>query len=267
MSTNLRPLYLFVVFFLITTISIRAQNIEAEIDALISENYSSDGPSISLLIARGGETIYRNASGKSNLELDVEAIPENVYELGSITKQFTSVSILMLEERGKLKVTDEITKYISDYPTQDNKITIYQLLNHTSGIQSYTGMQSFMELARKDFTPLELIDVFKNEPMEFDAGENYKYNNSGYILLGHIIEVVSGETYEDFVQKNIFDPIGMTQSYYGSKSKLIKGRANGYSEGNGYENGRYLSMTLPYAAGSLMSTVDDMLKWQNALSA
>lgn len=267
MKTPLRSLCLSASLIFMASFSIYAQNIEADLDALITENYSPDGPSISLLIAKNGQIIYRNASGKSNLELDVEATPANVYELGSITKQFTAVSILMLEESGKLKVTDEITKYIPDYPIQGNTITIYQLLNHTSGIQSYTGMQSFVELASEDMTPTELIEVFKNEPMEFKAGEGYNYNNSGYILLGHIIEVVSGESYADFVQKNIFDPVGMTQSNYGSKSRIIKGRASGYTEGKGMENGTYLSMTLPYAAGSLMSTVDDMLKWQNALSA
>lgn len=267
MRPHLKSIILFVNIFILSLSSLFSQDINSKIDALINENYPNEGVSISLLVAKNGKTIYKNAAGKANLELDVDATPDNVYELGSITKQFTAVAILMLEEEGKLKVTDDITKYISDYPTQENSITIYQLLNHTSGIQSYTGMQSFMDITRTDMTPSELIDVFKNEPMEFGAGEAYKYNNSGYILLGHIIEVVSGISYEEFIQKNIFDPLGMNNSYYGSKTKLIKGRASGYTEGNGMENGKYLSMSLPYAAGSLMSTVEDMLKWQNALSA
>ena len=260
-------IFLSVSMLFMSLLNLVGQDITADIDALIAENYPSDGTAISLLIAKNGKTIYRNASGKSNLELEIDATPDNVFELGSITKQFTAVAILMLEEQGKLKVTDEITKFIPDYPTQGNSITIYQLLNHTSGIQSYTGMQSFMEFARTDMTPLELIDVFKDEPMEFKSGEDYKYNNSGYILLGHIIEVASGQSYADFIQKNIFDPLEMSASYYGSKSKLIKGRASGYTEGSGIENAKYLSMTLPYAAGSLMSNVDDMLKWQNAMSS
>ncbi len=254
-------------FMLVSLMSATAQNITAEINALVTENYPSEGTAISLLVAKNGKTIYRNASGKSNLELEIDATPDNVFELGSITKQFTAVSILMLEEQGKLKVTDEIIKYIPDYPTQGNRITIYQLLNHTSGIKSYTSMKSFMDFARTDMTPQELIDVFKNEPMDFEAGKKYSYSNSGYILLGHIIEVVSGQSYEDFIQKNIFDALGMTDSYYGSKSRLIKGRASGYTEAAGMENAKYLSMTLPYAAGSLMSNVDDMLKWQNAMNA
>lgn len=263
----MRNTTLFIACLLFITTTLFSQGIKQDIDALIAENYPSDGIAISLLVAKDGKPIYRSASGKANLELDVNASADNVFELGSITKQFTAVSILMLEEQGKLSLTDDITKYIPDYPTQGNTITIYQLLNHTSGIQSYTGMASFMDLARQDMTPQELIDVFKNEPMEFKSGEEYNYNNSGYILLGYIIEVVTGDTYASFIQKNIFDVLEMNNSYYGSKSKLIKKRASGYTEGMGIENGRYLSMSLPYAAGSLMSNVDDMLKWQNALSA
>ncbi|MHA7057197.1 serine hydrolase [Aquimarina sp. M1] len=246
----------------------QAQNMEKEIDDIVSSMYTAGEPGISILIAKNGKPFYRKAFGKANLELDVPMKPENVFEIGSITKQFTAVAILMLEEQGKLKIEDEITKYIPDYPTNEKKITIHHLLNHTSGIKSYTGMGSFMESARTDMTPTELIDVFKNEPMDFDPGEEFRYNNSGYILLGHIIEVVTKDTYENFIEKNIFEKIGMNSSYYGSMSELIKNRASGYKqEGDSYLNADYLSLTLPYAAGSLMSTVDDLLKWQNAVSA
>jgi CubicO group peptidase (beta-lactamase class C family) len=128
----------------------------------------------------------------ADLELNVPLTTDNVFEIGSITKQFTAVAILILVEQGKLKIEDEITKYIPDYPTLGKTITIHHLLNHTSGIKSYTSMDSFMKLARTDMTPIEIIEKFKNEPMDFDPGEKFLYNNSGYILLGHIIEVVSG---------------------------------------------------------------------------
>ncbi|AXT55430.1 serine hydrolase [Aquimarina sp. MMG015] len=248
--------------------STQAQNLEKEIDAIVSSMYSVDEPGISILVAKNGKPIYRKAFGKANLELEVPLKPENVFEIGSITKQFTAVAILMLEEQGKLKIDDEITKYIPDYPTNGKKITVHHLLNHTSGIKSYTGMPSFMKSARTDMTPTELIDVFKNEPMDFDPGEEFRYNNSGYILLGYIIEVVTKDTYENFIEKNIFQKIGMNSSYYGSTSELIKNRAYGYKQNeDAFLNADYLSLTLPYAAGSLMSTVDDLLKWQNAISA
>ncbi|OBX27293.1 CubicO group peptidase (beta-lactamase class C family) [Gelidibacter algens] len=260
----------FCILFVLLAFSteITAQNLEKEVDTFLSSEYPSDAPGVIVLIAKEGQPIYRKAFGMADLELKVPMQPSNVIEIGSITKQFTVVAILMLEEQGKLKIEDAITKYIPEYPTQGKTITIHQLLNHTSGIRSYTDMPSFQKMARTDMTPTEIIDAFKNEPMDFDPGEKFLYNNSGYILLGHIIEVVSGQTYADFIQKNIFDVVGMTDSYYGSMKTLIPNRASGYSRNeNGYSNADYLSLTLPYAAGAIMSTIDDMLKWQNALSA
>jgi len=253
---------------LLVSVSSIAQNLEQQIDAYISEQYTSDTPGVSVLVAKDGKAIYSRGSGIANLELDVKAAPKHVFEIGSITKQFTAVAILMLEEQGKLSVEDEITKFIPDYPTQDKTITVHHLLNHTSGIKSYTNMPSFMEFARTDMTPTVLMGRFKNEQMEFDPGTQFNYNNSGYIVLGHIIEVVSGQSYEDFIQTNIFDKVGMDNSYYGSMTRLIPNRARGYSKTEtGYRNADYLSLTLPYAAGSIMSTTADLLKWQNAISA
>jgi len=244
-----------------------AQDLKSQVDEYLLSHSQPNAPGASILIAKDGKAIYKKAVGMANLELNVPLSTDNVFEIGSITKQFTAVSILMLEEQGKLKVEDEITKYISDYPTNGKTITIHHLLNHTSGIKSYTSMESFMKNARTDMTPTELIDVFKNEPMDFDPGEKFLYNNSGYILLGHIIEVVTMQSYEDFIEKNIFTKLGMKTSYYGSMKDIIKNRAYGYQDRNGFVNADYLSLTLPYAAGSIMSTVDDLLIWQNAISA
>ena len=257
---------LFIVCLFILTIN-HAQDLSSQIDTYLASVYSSNEPGVSILVAKNGKSIYRKAFGKANLELDVPLKSENIFEIGSITKQFTAVSILMLEEQGKLNLTDEITKFIPDYPTHNKTITIHHLLNHTSGIKSYTSMSSFISKARTDMKPTELIDVFKNEPMDFDPGEKFLYNNSGYILLGYIIEVITGDTYENFIENNIFKRIGMTSSFYGSKKELILNRASGYQKQSNYVNADYLSMSLPYAAGSIMSTVDDLLKWQNAISA
>ncbi|MEE9373707.1 MAG: serine hydrolase [Saprospiraceae bacterium] len=244
-----------------------AQSLEESIDSYILSIYPDDGPGASVLISKKGKILFRKSYGLANIELQVPMKPENVFELGSITKQFTSVAILMLEEQGKLSVKDKITKYIPDYPSDNKTITIHHLLNHTSGIKSYTSMPSFLKMARQDMTPTEIIDVFKNEPMDFDPGEQFLYNNSGYILLGYIIEKVSGISYEEYVETNFFEKIGMGSSYYGKMKQMIPNRAAGYQpKGDGYQNADYLSLTLPYAAGSLMSTVDDMLKWQNAIN-
>ncbi|MEM9686250.1 MAG: serine hydrolase, partial [Bacteroidota bacterium] len=150
------------------------------------------------------------------------------------------------------------------YPTQGKKITIHHLLTHTSGIKSYTSM-NVMEIARKDMTPGELIDYFKNEPMDFAPGETYRYNNSGFVLLGYIIEELSGQSYAAFIEDNIFKPLNMNASHYGSHTKIIKNRASGYQRKAQLVNADYLSLTLPYAAGSLMSNTDDLLKWQQAI--
>ena len=236
-------------------------------DSLFEAEVKPDGPGMAILIAKNGKAIYRRAIGKANLEHDINLKPDHVFRIGSITKQFTAVSIMQLIEQGKLSADDEITKFIPDYPTHGNRITISHLVHHTSGIQSYTNMAGWdAETQRKDFTVSALVDYFKKEPMNFLPGEQWFYNNSGYILLGYIIEKVSGMTYEEYLQKNIFDPLGMKHSYYDNTEQIIPGRVQGYAmRDKGVINAPYLSMTQPYAAGSMLSTVDDMLLWNNAL--
>lgn len=254
-----------VLFLLLSFHTTTAQSIEQQIDALFAEAYPADQPGVTVLIAKDDQVIYRKAFGLANVELNIPMKPENVMELASITKQFTGVAILMLKEQGKLSLQDPLSKYIADYP-KGHEITIHHLLNHTSGIKSYTNVPEFITMARTDMTPMEIIEKFKDLPMDFEPGERYAYNNSGYILLGYIIEKASGVSYEDFIQNNIFDKLGMKNSYYGSKSRLIPNRAAGYQNSQtGLQNADYLSMTLPYAAGSLMSTVDDMFLWHKAI--
>lgn len=263
---NFKTLFLFGIF-LFTINSNYAQTIASKIDKLLEKKYKANEPGTVVLVAKNGKVIYRKAFGKSNLELNAAMKPENIFQIGSLTKQFTAIAILMLKEQGKLKLTDEITKFIPEYPTHSKKITIHHLLTHTSGIKSYTSVSELNKKAKEEMSPLELIDLFKNEPMDFSPGEAYRYNNSGYFILGYIIEKISGQSYEDFIQKRIFDKLGMTSSLYGSHTKIINNRAAGYSSSkNGYRNTGYISLTYPYAAGSIMSNVDDLLKWQNALT-
>jgi hypothetical protein len=170
-------------------------------------------------------------------------------------------------EQGKLGLQDEITKFIPDYPTHGHKITIEHLLTHTSGIQSYTNMKDFEQRMTLDQKPLEVIDHFKNQPMEFAPGTKWQYNNSGYFLLGYIIEKVSGKTYPEYVEQQFFKPLGMSQSLYGSDTKIVKNRAGAYDKDDslGFVNAPNMSMSLPYAAGSIQSTVGDLYKWHQAL--
>jgi CubicO group peptidase (beta-lactamase class C family) len=237
-----------------------------QFEALLAPIYPADKPGAAVIVVKDGETIFRKSYGMANLELGVPIEPQMVFRLGSITKQFTAVSILMLYERGKLDLQDDLTRFLPDYPTGGRKITVEHLLTHTSGIKSYTGMPEWFPLWRKDMSLDELITLFKDQPFDFEPGEEFRYNNSGYILLGAIIEKISGIKYADFIQENIFTPLGMSHSLYDVTEKIIPGRVSGYSRAkDGYVNAPYLSMSQPYAAGSLASSVDDLALWDAAL--
>jgi len=239
----------------------------AAIDALLKGSYPADRPGAAVIVTKDGETLFEKAYGMADLELGVPLRPDMVFRLGSITKQFTAAAILMLAEEGKLSLQDPIEKHLPGYPTQGHTITIEHLLTHTSGIQSYTDMPGWMtSRILSPMTVQELVDGFKKEPMQFAPGERFAYNNSGYILLGAIVEKASGKTYEAFVADRIFQPLGMTASYYGSTERIIPKRVPGYTrEADQPKNARYLSMTQPFAAGSLVSTVADLARWDAAL--
>lgn len=267
----IKPLYLKFLFALITVLFLHsnsvshAQHLEADIDSLLLMKYPPHEPGAGFLVSKKGKIIYKKAFGLANLELNVPMNTDHVFEIGSMTKQFTAIAILMLAEQGKLHVDDEITKYIPDYPTQGHKITLHHLLTHTSGIKSFTSMKGLNDIANKDLTPLELIGFFKNEPMDFAPGEQFKYNNSGYAILGYVIEKASGQAYADFVEEHIFKKLGMTASQFASHRKIIENRASGYQNRDGYLNARQISFSIPYASGSLMSSIDDMSTWQEAV--
>lgn len=244
-----------------------AQSFEARVDSLILTEFRDQNcPGGVFLIAQNGRTVYQKAVGKANLELNIDLHLENVFQLGSMTKQFTAIAVLMLEELGKLNINDPISKYLPDYPLGD-KITIHHLLTHTSGIKDFTKIAALSTIAQKEMSPKMMVDFFKDEPTDFKPGEKFEYNNSGYVLLGYIIELVSGEQYADFIKKHIFDKAGMSHSYYASDRKIINDRAYGYHKKEyGYVNKTMISFSVPFSSGSLMSTTTDMLKWQNALN-
>ncbi len=249
-----------------STINAQSKVNTANYDAIMQSNFDADAPGVSVIVAKKGKAIYTGGIGMANMEFDIPTTPDHVFRIGSITKQFTAVGILMFMEEGKLDLQDEVTKFLPDYPTQGKKITIEHLLTHTSGIQSYTNLPEFGTIATKSMSHEEILNTFKDQPMEFEPGAEYKYNNSGYYLLGLIIEKLSGLSYGDFIQQRIYDKAGMTNSYYGAHEPIIKNRASGYSRGGeDYVNAMHVSMDWPYAAGALLSTVGDLLKWNTAL--
>ncbi|MFN3851509.1 MAG: serine hydrolase domain-containing protein [Spirosomataceae bacterium] len=253
--------------FIVSTNLVFSQQLERSVDSLISNTFTDkNGPGGVFMIAKNRKVVYQKAVGKANLELNVDLTPNHVFQIGSMTKQFTAIAILILEEQGKLSLNDAILKFVPDFPNGD-KITIHHLLTHTSGIKDFTKMKALREIAQKDMTPKMMVDFFMNEAIDFAPGEKFDYNNSGYVLLGHIVEVASGETYEDFIKKNIFIKAGMQHSYYNSDRQVIINRAYGYhKKGESYVNKTIINYSVPFSSGSLMSTVGDMLKWQNALN-
>ncbi|MEO0895197.1 MAG: serine hydrolase [Bacteroidota bacterium] len=240
------------------------QNFEQQADQLLTELFPADGPGGTAIVAQKGEIIYHKAFGKANLELDVDMQTDYIFRIGSVTKQFTACAILRLMEEGKLSLQDPVTKFIEDYPTHGYEITVEHLLTHTSGIFSYTQLEKWdMEEKKRDFTPLEMIDYFKSENMDFAPGTQWKYNNSGYYILGHIIEKLSGKSYAEYIETEFFEPLGMKNSMYDNFSNIIKGRADGYFAPN--VNAAFLSNTQAYAAGSLLSNSGDLFKWYTAV--
>ena len=238
------------------------------IDAYLQAQRKVNGFSGTVLLAFSGEAKFVKGYGWANAEWEIPNAANTKFRIGSITKQFTSMAVMQLQEQGKLKVQDSICVHLS--PCQDTwkPVTVHHLLTHTSGIPSYTGLPDFQKIAILPKTTDEMIALFRDLPLEFEPGSSFKYNNSGYFLLGAIVEKVSGRKYEEVLRDQIFTPLGMADSGYDRSDAILARRAAGYArEGEGIANARYLDMGQPYAAGSLYSTVEDLLKWDQALYA
>ncbi len=241
-------------------------SLHERLDGLYKTFFSEAGVGCATLISKNGKIIYQKAFGQADLEQNVPASLNSVFRIGSITKQFTAVAILQLYEKGLLDLHDEIQKHIPNYPVQAGRITIENLLTHSSGIPNLTE-QKDLEIKPGPYTAEELIDLFKTKPLAFSPGDKYRYSNSGYILLGYIIEQLSGKSYADYVGSNIFEKSGMTNSYYDNSSQIIRNRAHGYNLDDTYNvvNAPYINTTFPYSAGGLLMTVEDYFKWHQAL--
>jgi len=219
-----------------------------------------------VLVARGGEILFSTGYGMANLEWDIPNSASTKFRLGSVTKQFTAAAILLLEERGKLKVEDPVKKYMPDAPAAWDKITIFHLLTHTSGIPNFTSFPDYGQTEPFSTTPEKLVARFRDKPLEFESGEKWNYSNSGYVLLGYLIEKIAAQPYEAFLKENIFTPLGMKDSGYDSNSEIIHHRASGYAPGkNGPVNAGFVHMSIPFSAGSLYSTTEDLLRWEQGL--
>ncbi|MEO6302422.1 MAG: serine hydrolase [Bacteroidia bacterium] len=219
----------------------------------------------SVLIAKKGKVLLSKGYGMANYSYDIPNSPTTKFKLASVSKQFTSMAIMILQERGKLSTDDKLTKYIADYPNGD-KITIHNLLTHTSGIPDVTRLPIFDSIMTISHTLEQTIALTKYKPLDFEPGTKFSYSNSGYLLLTYIIQKASGKNYGDFIKENIFDPLGMKNSGLYNNKDVLKNVAIGYTEGEKeLEQAVYIDMSIPAGAGALYSTVEDMFLWDQAL--
>jgi CubicO group peptidase (beta-lactamase class C family) len=257
-----------VLFLAFLTAPLLAASKAESIDALARRYNELRQFNGTVLVANESGVIHKKGYGYANFEWQIPNTPDVRFRLGSITKQFTSMVIMQLVAEGKIKLDEHITTYLTDYRKDTgDRVTIENLLNHTSGIPSYTSAPGFFANESRDpYTPADFVKKWASEDLEFEPGLKWTYNNSGYFILGAIIEKVTGKTYAQALQERIFDPLGMKASGYDLAAPVIPKRAAGYQLVAGkYVNAPYLDMTIPYAAGSLYSTVEDLYLWDRAL--
>ncbi len=248
--------------------SVLAQDKAAKIDELMRTYNSYRQFNGSVLVAENGKVIFKKGYGMANMEWNIPVETDTKFRLGSITKQFTSMLVLQFVQEGKIKLDGKLTDYLPDYRKDTgDRVTIHQLLNHTSGIPSYTGLPNFFQdVSRNPYSVSDFVKKYASGDLEFEPGTKMSYNNSGYFLLGAIIERVTGKPYEQALKERIFDVVGMKDTGYDHHETILAKRAAAYERRpNGYINAPYLDMSLPYAAGSLYSTVEDLYLWDQAL--
>jgi CubicO group peptidase (beta-lactamase class C family) len=247
--------------------SAKAPAVDAVVDRTFKAIVKDGYPGAAVLVSRDGRILFRRSYGAACLENHVAAIPETRYRIGSITKQFTAAAVLRLQEEGKLRVEDSLSKFLPDFP-RGGEVTVHHLLTHSSGIHSYTNKPDFLAQVTVGTTPQELIRSFRDDPFDFDPGLRFLYNNSGYFLLGHIVEKVSGLPYAEYLRRTFFEPLGMRSTGVHDAREVIEAEACGYT----WEDGRVRKalnwdMSRAGGAGALYSTVDDLNRWNEALFA
>lgn len=243
--------------------------IVARIDSLATAFVDSTPvPSVAIAVLRGGDVLALKAFGYAELERQRPATAETVYRIGSLTKQFTAAAIMRLVEQGRIRLDDDVSKYVPGFPLRGQRVTLRHLLNHTSGIHNYTAKPEWARRWADDLSPDSITAFVARDTFDFAPGTRYSYSNTGYVLLGMVIEKVSNGPYAAFIDREFFKPLGLTGSSYCPSLPADPAFAVGYDRrGGSTVPTAYLSMTHPYAAGALCMTAPDFLAWQRALSA
>jgi CubicO group peptidase (beta-lactamase class C family) len=220
-----------------------------------------------VLVVGKGKVLYKNGFGLANREWEIPNTTNTKFRLASVTKQFTSMLIMQLVEAGALDLSSPISKWLPDFPKEKgDKITLHQLMTHSSGLPNYTAINGYRQIERDFHRPQEIIDLVIDKPLDFEPGSQVSYSNTGYVVLGLILETISGEKYDDLVLEKIFEPLEMNDSGFDRPNRIIKNRADGYTKNWGeHYNAYFMDCSIAFAAGGLYSTVDDMAKWDKAL--
>jgi CubicO group peptidase (beta-lactamase class C family) len=237
------------------------------VDALAASAFPNDQPGAIVLAAKNGRAVFKRAYGLADLEFSTMLEPDMLMRIGSVTKQFTAGVILRLEELGKLRATDSVATHLPEYPATGRTITIEHLLTHTSGVPNFTALPEYAAGQARRLSVDTLLAMFRDRPLDFPPGTRFSYSNSGYALLGAIIERVTQQSFAESLREYVLVPVGARDTRYDSFERILPRRAHGYERDvAGYRNAPYLDMSQPYAAGALVSTVDDLLTWDTALS-
>ena len=247
----------------------RPEVLAATVDSLVrAEIDAKRAAGVSVAVLSGSDTLVLRGWGMADLENGVPATPTTVYRIGSITKQFTAALVMQLVDSGRLSLDDDVRRWVPSAPTHGRVVTVRQLLNHTSGIRSYTGIgPRWQSKLRLDMAPDSIVALVATDSLDFEPGAKFRYNNTGYVLLGSLLEKVTGTPYETLLESRLFEPHGLSQTYYCDTRPIIPQRAAGYeATPDGLVNASFLSMTQPFSAGSLCATVVDLVRWQRALA-
>jgi len=265
----MKKLFFILSIFILSARLASAQTAQEKIDSLLDNYYAEGVLNGAVLVSVNGEIFYQNGFGFANFEESIPNDPKTIFEIGSCTKQFTAALIMMLREEGKIDLEAKITDYLPYYPQKNgDKITIHHLLSHTSGIPECLNLPKMKALLFKENDPVELMDIFWNRKLDFEPGSNLKYSNSGFLVLGVIIEAITGKSYEDVLHERIFTPLKMASSGVVDITNIRKGSAYGYIKiKNKLTTAPRWNLSCAYSAGAIYSTIEDLYKWQLALQS
>ena len=268
LSMKIKLIKSIVIWLSIIALPILANEKSVEIDKFIQGWHDIREFNGNVLVSKNGKVILEKSYGYANFEWDIKNTPETKFRIASVTKQFTAMLIMQMVQEGKISLDAPITKYLPNYRKDTgDKVTIHQLLNHTSGIPDYLRLAKFRKIDTKNPYSLdEFVQYLCSDDLDFDPGTQWRYSNSGYMILGNVIAKVSGKTYWQVLDDKILGPLEMKNTGYDSTTPLLKNRASGYGKTlENYVNADYYDMSIPYASGSMYSTTKDLMLWDAAL--